>query len=619
MSKLWLKVISIVEIVGGVSGLIMFTLEILKNPPGSPAAIALYLVLIGIYLLSLYAGVALWLGRSSGRIASIIVQTLQLPKITSPLIIFMLSFGFDLYFYLQTGGGTSNLGFEVKLLAFSRLYLNVKGAPLGFGISIVSCIFLPLLLRYKPGVSLEESAHPAAAGDNRQMTDEFQQLTPESQLQNLPGAPGVVSPQPRRSMRKLWRILGVVAGILLLFAIADVFILRTVTAEKAPVGFVLDSYMKSMAAKDVDSAYALFSARAQRQIPISQLQDLIEGNTSVVFEGYQSLAVQNLKVSRATNADPDVPQGTVAEVDGAVTYEDGTQGTFNGVLEKVDGKWQIDGIHVTVPSGKLQPQERVIEPTVLPTDTPVCLGLTLSDVVTWTRPVDGAVMVHVPAGEFLMGSADDDPDASDTEKPQHAVYLDAYWIDKVEVSNAQYGKCVEAGACHKAGCPAESRLNAPEQPVVCVSWQDAHDYAAWVGGRLPTEAQWEKAARGIDGRLYPWGNTPPDCCKANLQGCAERTLSVGSRPDGASSYGALNMAGNVQEWVADWYDGGYYSSSPSRNPQGPESGSYRVLRGGAFFHTERNVRCASRAGDSPDYGDMQTGFRVVVAPGSSAP
>jgi formylglycine-generating enzyme required for sulfatase activity len=233
---------------------------------------------------------------------------------------------------------------------------------------------------------------------------------------------------------------------------------------------------------------------------------------------------------------------------------------------------------------------------------------------TWTRPADGAVMVYVPAGEFLMGSTDADPDAAPHEKPQHTVYLDAFWIDRTEVTNAQYRKCVEAEACEEPQCWAFDKYSAPDQPVVCVSWDAAQAYAAWAGGRLPTEAEWEKAARGTDGRLYPWGDSAPDCDKANYLGCAETSLPVASHPDGASPYGVLDMAGNAYEWVADWYDEDYYSRSPDGNPQGPDTGDLRVLRGGSFFNLQGFVRCAARYWLYPLGGHRSIGFRVVLSP-----
>ena len=233
---------------------------------------------------------------------------------------------------------------------------------------------------------------------------------------------------------------------------------------------------------------------------------------------------------------------------------------------------------------------------------------------TWTRPADGMVMVYVPAGEFLMGSSDADGLAEDKEKPQHTVYLDGYWIDRTEVTNAQYRKCMEAGACREPGCWDDDNRNAPDQPVVCVGSDDAQAYAAWAGGRLPTEAEWEKAARGTDGRIYPWGNSAPDCNRASYSNCVERPAIVGSYLAGASPYGALDMAGNVCEWVADWYDEGYYARSPARNPQGPDARDYRVARGGAFYDVAWVVRCACRLSNPPNARLNYVGFRVVAAP-----
>ncbi len=208
---------------------------------------------------------------------------------------------------------------------------------------------------------------------------------------------------------------------------------------------------------------------------------------------------------------------------------------------------------------------------------------------TWTRPTDGMVMMQVSAGLFIMGS-DEGPDGS---RPAHSIYLDAFWMDRTEVTNDMYARCVQAKACQPPQNPSSythfGYYGDPQfsnYPVVNVTWEQAHSYCAWTGSRLPTEAEWEKAARGADGRTFPWGNSSPDCSLGNFmvddKTCVGDTAKVGSYPDGASPYGVLDMAGNAAEWVADWYDAGYYSFSPSRNPLGPDSGQYKVLRGGAY-------------------------------------
>ncbi len=224
-------------------------------------------------------------------------------------------------------------------------------------------------------------------------------------------------------------------------------------------------------------------------------------------------------------------------------------------------------------------------------------------------PVDGATYLYVPAGEFLMGSPDGVGD--DDEHPQHSVYLDAFWIMQTEVTNAQYAKCVAAGAC---GAPDNSRWQDAayaDHPVTAVDWNQASAYARWAGGRLPTEAEWEKAARGTDGRTYPWGNEAPAASLANCCAFVNDTTPVGSYPAGASPYGALDMAGNVWEWTADWYDSGYYSQSPAQNPTGPANGNSRVVRGGGYWHVADDVRVASRARYDPAYRFWGSGFRVV--------
>ena len=206
---------------------------------------------------------------------------------------------------------------------------------------------------------------------------------------------------------------------------------------------------------------------------------------------------------------------------------------------------------------------------------------------THISSIDGMTQVCVPDGELLMGSDKSvDSQAHDDELPQHSVYLDAYWIDQTEVTNAMYEQCVSAGECTP---PAKNssytrdfyygNSQFDDYPVIYVDWNQAKAYCQWAGRRLPTEAEWEKAARGTDGRIYPWGNTNPDRSLLNYNGNIDDTAEVGDYPAGQSPYGALDMAGNVWEWVADWYGETYYQNSPDRNPQGPQTGEFGVLRG----------------------------------------
>ena len=223
--------------------------------------------------------------------------------------------------------------------------------------------------------------------------------------------------------------------------------------------------------------------------------------------------------------------------------------------------------------------------------------------------------VYVPAGAFTMGSPDGE--GYDDEHPQHTVYLDAFWIDRTEVTNAMYQQCVNAGAC-QANYNYGSDFNAPDQPVVGVNWHDAKAYCEWAGKRLPTEAEWEKAARGTDGRKYPWGNQSPNCSLLNYSAhsgaCVGHTTPVGSYPAGASPYGALDMAGNVWEWVSDWYNANYYINSPLSNPTGPNSGEMRSLRGGGWRNNSDYVRVPRRGKGFQDVRRDYGGFRCAFTP-----
>jgi len=244
---------------------------------------------------------------------------------------------------------------------------------------------------------------------------------------------------------------------------------------------------------------------------------------------------------------------------------------------------------------------------------------------------DGMVQVYIPAGKFLMGSRADESDA-DHEKPQRTVYLDAFWIDQTEVTNAMYEQCASAGHCRPPevdGSWSEESYYGNEEynnyPVVGVSWEDANAYCSWTDRRLPTEAEWEKAARGTDGRKYAWGNDTLADNRANVcdQNCSfdwkdnslddgyAYTAPVGQYPEGASPYEVLDMGGNVSEWVNDWYDPGYYIDGETRNPTGPNNGSFRILRGGSWNNIPNHIRPAVRIPSAPSVRLNDFGIRCA--------
>jgi len=317
--------------------------------------------------------------------------------------------------------------------------------------------------------------------------------------------------------------------------------------------------------------------------------------------------------------DPTRQQLTCIAVAGDGTYHDArSQQELNAALGAVQADMTRDEV-VVPPSGNTPTPAPTITPiAVLPTDTPIPA---LNVGSTMISDKDGMEMVFVPAGEFIMGGADpNEPIAY----PRHAVYLDAFWIDRMEVTNAQYLRCVQANVCEPTIDPSFEDLTKADHPVIEVTWYDAQNYCEWVDRRLPTEAEWEKAARGVDERIYPWGNDPPDCTKAQFENCGSGTAPVGSKPRGASPYGVLDMAGNVAEWVADWYGLNYYSESPYRNPQGPSSGDSRVmngdtrlLRGGAWRYDGRGIRAdTERQLESPIplFIETLTGIRCASSP-----
>ncbi len=254
---------------------------------------------------------------------------------------------------------------------------------------------------------------------------------------------------------------------------------------------------------------------------------------------------------------------------------------------------------------------------------------------------DGAPMALIPAGEFEMGTDSDEipqlvewarkwsanPVTSwhDREKPRHTVHLDAFHMDKYEVTNTLYKKFMDATGHKAPGYWDDDKYNAPNQPVVGITWDDAKAYAEWAGKRLPTEAEWEKAARGgLVGKKFPWGDSDPDGIQCNFadrntnESWSDKNVDDGyqyAAPVGSftpNGYGLYDMAGNVWEWCADWYGESYYKISPERNPKGPGSGTDRVLRGGSWLHSPSTIRAALRYSSySPTRTYYDQGFRCV--------
>ncbi|MGB0383837.1 MAG: bifunctional serine/threonine-protein kinase/formylglycine-generating enzyme family protein [Ardenticatenaceae bacterium] len=268
-----------------------------------------------------------------------------------------------------------------------------------------------------------------------------------------------------------------------------------------------------------------------------------------------------------------------------------------------------------------------------PTETQLAIPTATFGVGSTTKSeVDGMAQVYVPEGQFLMGPKEEQTAVNEDQYPQHTVYLDAFWIDQTEVTNKMFAAFLnEQGNQPEDGTtwlhiededaliglqngqfqPKEGFAN---HPVNEVTWFGAAAYCEWAGGRLPTEAEWEKAARSTDQRTYPWGDQAPQPDLLNFNQQVDRTTEIGGYPTGASPYQALNMAGNVEEWVADWYDPDYYTRSPNENPTGPATGVYRVLRGGSWYDGPTEVSTGFRRHDKPTETFDDTGFRCVRSP-----
>lgn len=258
----------------------------------------------------------------------------------------------------------------------------------------------------------------------------------------------------------------------------------------------------------------------------------------------------------------------------------------------------------------------------LPPSTPTILLSGLLILIPWAIALgaDPADMVLIPHGEFTMGGQDH------SDETPHPVVLDAYYIDTYEVSNAKYRAFMNATQHSAPAYWDDPRLNKPEQPVVGVSWYDANAYCKWAGKRLPTEAEWERAAKGPDHTHFPWG-PKIEPTKANYGQHVGKTTPVDSYPNGVSGFGVYNMAGNVFEWVSDWYSPTYFQVSPALNPQGPSSGlnfanqgTVKVLKGGSWLAPLTSLHTSHRFWNQPEnnsYG-VGLGFRCAMSAGSNS-
>ena len=247
-----------------------------------------------------------------------------------------------------------------------------------------------------------------------------------------------------------------------------------------------------------------------------------------------------------------------------------------------------------------------IPPTRIPTLVPLDLSMPMQ-VGSSFNYVDGSTLVAVPAGSFIMGV--------DSDRSTHTVELRDYWIYATEVTNQQYSICVARGQCSPPDQIDDlgyTDFASQSDPVVGVTYEQAQAYCGFVNASLPTEAQWEKAARGTDGNKYPWGNDDPACDLLNFNNCTGNSTDVTKYPKGASYYGALDMEGNVYEWVADWYDALYYKDSKSQDPTGPDSGKARVIRSSSYKSNSAQIPVYIRSFASPGEHRRDLGFRCVV-------
>ncbi|MFN8411196.1 MAG: SUMF1/EgtB/PvdO family nonheme iron enzyme [Anaerolineales bacterium] len=291
----------------------------------------------------------------------------------------------------------------------------------------------------------------------------------------------------------------------------------------------------------------------------------------------------------------------VALIGGAVTLIAACVTIIGGPLVE---KWlNSSRVSTSVP---VETRVVTLETTVPSLELSPATGLTITPSIF--SDANNTPMALVPAGEFIMGSDSGDGD----EKPIHKVELKAFYIDVYEVTKKDYFSCVASQACQlPVGSGVSYDPSEAEYPVGMVTWDMAKAYCEWRDARLPTEAEWEKAARGTDGRTYPWGEAEPSCSLVNYGDCVHGPVPVGSYPNGISPYGIYDMSGNVFEWVNDYYSDVYYAISPAQDPQGPTNGEYRVIRGGSYDYEPYKIRTTLRFGEPPDSTAYGRGFRCA--------
>lgn len=322
---------------------------------------------------------------------------------------------------------------------------------------------------------------------------------------------------------------------------------------------------------------------------------------AILITGYYLHTMHDTLSKRGQNEPPPGPAATAAAASAQETMEAGVQATLTALA----------------PTATLEPTFTptptvTATPTVTPTPTATAIPKAGSKRVS---KIDGMTSLYVPAGKFMMGRpSGGHPDYTDI--PRHPVTLNAFWMNRNQVTNAQYAKCVKAKACNP---PIRKEINPhyydpayARHPVVYISWENAVQYCRWVGGRLPTEAEWEYAAGGGK-RTYPWGDRYPYPDLANISDRVGTTVKVGSYPDGASPFGVQDMGGNVREWVADWYDPNYYDRSPKENPTGPKKGEKKVLRGAGYNDPPEYSAVYHRLAHVPGSPGANRGFRCAFS------